>query len=560
MQTVLNAATLGGAAISAVGLAPAVIAYHLRHRIADNLLPTRPGSVAVGHLLERRGGPSRRPPRRRDIRRQGALMRYLEHTRARLFGETVRLDLIDRMTHWQIVAPTNQAKTTQMHAMAVQDLVEGLGLFVLETGGDLAKKLIPYAEALDRPIFVFDPGDEDAWKWNPIDGDPEKVAERAAATLEMVGSSSEDFFKVHNATVLRACVLAAHAWAAKTGGIPTLYTVRRIITDTQFRREALDVEGMEPSGWAKGQTGEGAPTVNNPHLTEEARHFWQDRYYRSMGERDRKEFTSGMVSALDMILGRSTVKAAVCPDGSEGEKVFPLDHALECGGLIVMRMHLGKTGVKTARALSVWIMQAFQQVVLDRDPESAYPVIAYFDEVHNTLGRNMQNAAEDFSHWIAVARHYNVGCVFGYQGYEMIPYELKVVLDGNARNKLVSGGLPAKDAEEAQKTFGDDADQVKNTRKTSEGIALHPKSISVSTSEEDHYRFSVDEIRSVPRGCWIFSATVRGILQYPVLILSRPAPSVEAVRAKVRKRRAGSRHAKQARPDAPAPDASKEKP
>lgn len=545
-------------ALAAAGAVPAAGVYAARHRIVEPLR-ARPGGVTIGREIETRGGPRSRPRSRRDARRMGGIALSIERARVRTFGKPIRFDLLDRMAHMQVVAPTVQGKTTALLNMIVQDLEEGLTTFILETGGDLGRKAIGYANAYGRPVFVFDPTDEDAWKWNPLAGDPEKVAERAAATLEAVGSSSEDFFKVANATMLRAVVLAAHAWAAKHGKVATLMTVRKIADNEAFRKDALGITDENTSGKGKSRV-----TINNPHLTDEAHAFWQDRFYGSMSDQERNQFVAGMKGALDMILGNSKVRKAVCPDEeAQGEKELPLAEALESGGLIVMRMPLGEVGVKTARALSVWAMQAFQQVVLLRDPDNAYPVIAYFDEVHNTLGRNMEAAAGEFSSWITMARHFWVGCVFAYQGYDMIPYDLKVVFDGNLRNKLIFGGLSHEDGEAAQKTLGDDLDHVKSTR-SDRGFFFSRGSSSESTSEEDRYRWSVDEIRSLPRGQMIYSGTASGQLLYPTLIQVTMPPTVEEVREKVqaqKKRAASARHrrttGKKARRRAASPNGGK---
>ncbi len=538
-----TAITAGQAALAAAAAAPPIGAYALRNRLKE-LIGNPPGRVFLGREIETRGGPKRTAKReRRDYRQLGPIALYREQARLALFAKSIGLDLADLVTHLQIVGPTNQGKTQMMLTIAEQLLREGVGVLVHETGGDFGRKLVAYAEAHGRPVFVFDPVDKTAWKLNLIGGrglaGAYSVAERAAATLEAVGSSSEDFFKTHNANMLRAVIMAAHAYAAVHGGVPTLDLAKKIANDHETRVDAL---GLKRRGSANGKD-DNRYTVNNPFLKDDqaAREFWELEYYGSWGKQERDTFAQGMKGALNTILGNPAINAAVCP--TLEDKVFDLSEAIEAGGLVILRCTPGSigdesdVGVKTARALSVWFLQLIQQTVLKRDPEAAYPLIAFFDEVHNTLGRHQESAAEDFSHWIAMARHYNVGCVFAYQGYEMIPYALKVTFSINLRNKLVCGGLDYEDAAYVQRQLGDDAASVTSTRRTKEGLLPDAGSVSTTTTDEERYRFAIDEIRHLPWGYWIFTGTVRGQLLYPTLMKVPLPPTLEDIRLRREKER-----------------------
>ncbi len=520
LHTVPFGEILGHLPEALAAASPAAL-YAGRHRLLERVVDG-PGGATVGYELDTRGGAYGRPKERSDARKKTRPRRWVEARLNPLYRKGLRLHLPDRMQGKQVVGPTGQGKTTMLINTAYQDLKEGLGVFVLETGGDFAEGLIPYARHLGRPVFAFDTSDLASWKWNPLEGDPIRSAERVASAMIAASGSTHEYFKNHNEMMLRAMVLAAHAWGAKYGGTPTLETVVRIADDDAFRRDAIDVhEDDPPKGARKGETG--PITVNSPHLPDFARAFWQDRFYGTMSKPEKEDYTSGMKNALGKLLMRPEVAALLCPNGGEGERVLKLKEALELGALVVMRMPLGETGDETAAALSVWAMTIFQSVVLERSRTRAYPVIAYFDEVHNTLGMEMNVGAQKFSRFVTQARHYNVGIVCAYQGYSLVPKELRPVFANNLRTKLISGGLETEDAEIAQKILSADAAEVtRRTRSTDGG----PRRRSESTHVEEVYRWSVDEIMAIPLGQWICSRVKSGLRQYPVLIQAKRPPKL----------------------------------
>lgn len=492
----------------------------LRHRILETVLHS-PGSATLGRVLETRGGDTKAPKKRRDSRNRTKPSRWVERNRARAFAPSARVELPDAMKHVQILAGTGGGKTTLLVHMALQNLRDGLGVFIIETGGDFSRKLEPYARALGVAIYVFDPSNPHTWKWNPLEGDPERAAERCASAIVAVGQNNQQFFSNINSNMLRATVLGACAHAQATGTVATLATVRQLVNDEDFRRRALQIE--------KASSGS---IVRNPYLTPSAREFWTN-FENSWGQRERSEFVTGLKGSLEAILQRETVKAAICPTGEAGEKLLPMKEALDSGALVIFRMPLGSVGAKTARDLSVWVMQIFQSLVYERGTD-APPLIAYMDEIHNTLGKHQEAAAEEFSHFVTMARHYNVGCVFSYQGMDMLSHDLKVVLATNCRTKLFSGGQSPDDSDYIQRYMGDDL-QMRERSRVKRSNA--PGEEAVATVEEAYDRFSSEEINALPLGQWLLYSTANGQVMYPTVVQTYEPPSAESVGRGARLRR-----------------------
>lgn len=475
------------AGVAAGGAFAAGSAYHG----LDRAFLKEPGEVVLGH---------------RSHKAADAFLRPLVKQRLR-----------DRFMHTQVIGPTGQAKTTLLLSLAVQDLRSGLTVFVLETGGDLGERLLPHGRALGRPVYLFDPSSVGSMKWNPLSGSVERAAEQAVSTLMTAGSSTDDFFKNLNATVLRRFVFAAHAVAERDGKEPTISGVIRLLVDERHRDEALGIRSdrEDPKDKRRGAS-KGPLRVTIDELDEDTKVWFERQFLGTWTHRQRNEFTMGLQTSLDMLLGRGMVRGAVSPE--RGEEQIHMSEALKTGGLVVFRMPQGTVGDAASRALSVWVLQRFQQETLDRGG-SLYPIVAYLDEVHNTLGHHNSAAAQSFSGWIAQVRKYNVGCYLAYQAFGMLPLVLQEVLATNARNKLISGGLDPRDAREAQAMMGfEEQEVVTDVRHTRRPMALSPATVSVGRREMERARYTEWEIRSIPRGRWLYSGVRAGRLMPPVVL------------------------------------------
>lgn len=499
----LAGAYLGGvtfaAGASAAGLGPA-------QRFARRALGAPPGSVTLG----------RRAERGRDY----------------FLGPLAYQLLPDRFSHTQIVAPTGQAKTTLMEWIALQDLLAGQTVFLLGTGGDFAKKMIAHAEALGRPTVVFDPSRKDTLKWNPLAGhtdeDHEKVAEQAATTIWATGDPGADFFRNYSATVLRFLILAASAAARNKGVQPTLDEVIRFLVDEEYRDVSLDVtrskdkkkdeEDGKKGGRKKGRQ---RLTVDLRGLDEHVRMWFEKQFLGTWSQRARQEFSLGLQNELDKMLGRSRVREMISPAPEDAQIDFA--RSLECGGLVVFNLPPAQVGGLAAPALAMWVLQRLQQELLDRPgQELSPPLFVYLDEVHNMLGHQQRAAAQSFSSNITQVRKYNVGFYLAYQTFSQIPLELRQVLSGGARQKLIAGGLDYEDAYAVQQMMGFHIAEQTDVRKTRRVFTLAPSTISVGSREREEARYTIDYIRQLARGYWLYSETRSGKL--------RPGRTIKALR------------------------------
>ena len=216
------------------------------------------------------------------FRRPGEVM--VGHRPLGPFGSApLYLPLSDRFTGLQMVAPMGQAKTSTMEWLAYQDLRNGLSVFVMETEGDLGKKLLPLAYGLGVPIRYFTyAGSGPAMRWNPLAGDKVEAAERAVVAFQSAAASGDEkFFENFNSMFLRHSVLAVCTFAEREDRTATMADLDRFVQNERFRRKVLGVERD-----AQGKRF----TVNAKGLPRRTLGYWQDLYYGQYGQRERTQF------------------------------------------------------------------------------------------------------------------------------------------------------------------------------------------------------------------------------------------------------------------------------
>ena len=350
-------------------------------------------------------------------------------------SEPVFCSLRDRLLHWQIVAPTAQAKTTLLEFLARQDLKNGLTVLGMELLGDFRDKMLAQAFCLGVPIYYFDPTVPGSMKWNPLAGPTEQVAETAVSTfVSAADSGKEQFFKNFNAMVLRYSIKAVSLWAHKAvDREPTMADLRRFLRSPSFRKKVLGISEVPASrGGAAEKDGEGkgGPSrkgkggrvrVRATHLDENTRSYFEEEFFGDYTPRQRGEFTSGLKATIEGLLGLSMVEEALTP--KEGEPVLSFDEGtLSCGGLIMVCVPQGLVGDRSAQVVTSWMMMDFVQAARRR-VKGGPPVSAFFDEVHNLLGHQNTELAVKYANFITGARHVHVVCHLSYQSFSLVPWQ-----------------------------------------------------------------------------------------------------------------------------------------
>ncbi len=431
----------------------------------------------------------------------------------------VYLPLGDRFTGLQMVAPMGGAKTSTFEWFAYQDLINLLSVLVIETEGDLGKRLLPLALWLGVPIRYFTYAGTHAgcaMKWNPLAGDKVKAAERAVTAFQSAAASGDEkFFENFNSMFLRHAVLSVCSFAERQGREATMTDLDKFVQNERIRRDVLGVE-TDPSG--------NGFSVNAKNLPRRTRGYWEDLYYGQYGKRERTQFVAGLHAVIDALLAQDIVEVALTP--KPGEPVLDLAEAIGSPGLTLVSIPQG-VAPATSRMLSTWVMEYARQEILGRG-DGGYPVSFYLDEVHSMLGHAHSEAALAFSSLVPQSRRRHVIFNFGYQSFSLLPFPLNKVMISNARNKLLSGGLQGEDAQEALGLLGQTEEEVRDYRRTWRGLFGGSNTFSEGRRNQSVPRVSEEELVYQPRGRWTFSRIRRGGQQRPIPVHTGRAPTPPA--------------------------------
>lgn len=454
-------------------------------RTTRDALHSRPGEVVLGALRERR-------------------LHYLTNP-------PVRLDWQDRVGGGvQMVGPPKAGKTMLCLIKALNGLLEGRTVVVIEQDGDLAERLLEYAWPLRLfgKLFVFDPADPASMKWNPLAGDREQVIQRVIDTMSSV-SGSHEFYENLGEDVSRNLVALALDYAEHTGQQPHMKMLLGFLSNHEDLEDKLHVQ-RDAAGRAQVR----ATFVQGDLKT------WLEQEFLAWNQAKRLDYLLGLRNLLRKLLSGKKVVEALTPQ--PGEATLHLGEALSSSGLVVFKASSKDLGGESSQFLLSCGLQTLQQESLARST-TRWPAEVYIDEAHAILGRQNTKVAESFRRWVVQARKYNVAAHIGHQSFAQLPEDLQGTLDSSMRTKMIFGGLHGDDARHAQALLGHTKRRKVEYREVEGAGGARRQQKSTRTVEEPYYPLS--EIESLPKRRVILRST-KGEVQLPprTLQVNKPLP------------------------------------
>jgi hypothetical protein len=417
----------------------------------------------------------------------------------------------DRTHHVELVGPTGSGKTSALLPQAVQDLLNGATVVTEEIYGDFGTSLIPYAIALGRPLFVFDPSLEGSLCWNPLAGeDHEDVVGHFASVVEGL-FAYHPFYKAFNGDAARAFARLAREYARHRGGEADLALFKLLLSDRAFLYRVLHVR-TEGTGYDKMET------VGAPFVSRETR-SWFDSEYLRWSEKLRVEYLSALKGWADKLLSKSAARRSLCP--GPGNLTLDLRTSLSTvGALVVLRFPVEAVDEEPAHAIARFFTKSVQDLTLRRLADAKTfglpvpPLSLFLDELPTLVGRSLGDAMST-AQWMALVRKQNVSVTVAHQGGALIGDILSGALDTNARTKLIAPGLGSDDLLRAQRTLGFGEKEVHDERVTSTGLFGSGRDTrSRGTRTQRAPRFGEEELRFSKVGNWVL-LPFRGREQHP---------------------------------------------
>ncbi|MGB9819696.1 MAG: type IV secretion system DNA-binding domain-containing protein [Thermovenabulum sp.] len=346
-------------------------------------------------------------------------------------NKPVVLKHIDRYLHTIVVGTIGTGKSSRvLKPMIWQDLKaiaqgEKLGVTVIEPKGDFADDVAAMCRDLKIPYVYINPIDPGTPCFNPMEGDPETVAEIMRTVLRSLFGKQEAFFRLNQEIAARNTALLVKKIKGNNATIMDMVEV--------LRNENMLMKYVEEL-----KNKEGTTALVQYFLVE------------VLGQNKDKinQFTLGLRLQLEDITGNSMLQRVLI-----GKSDVKLDEHLEKGGVLIVNTAMGNLG-KLGDAFGQFIMMHLQQAVFRRPgtERTRTPHFLYIDEFPRYIN-------PDFERLLAIGRSFRCATVLALQTTEQLVHEDKhnfknIVLE-TCRNKIILNLGSEGDAQLFSKEFGE---------------------------------------------------------------------------------------------------------
>ncbi|WP_047865437.1 type IV secretory system conjugative DNA transfer family protein [Rubrobacter aplysinae] len=448
----------------------------------------------------------------------------------------VRLGWLDRRTGMRVIGPTGSGKTTGTTPFAIDDLLAGRDVLILETYGDLGTEVRHRAAALGVDILSADASEIYGRYWNPLAGeDTEDVANRLSAAI----SSSlfyHGFYGPMGESIVRNFVKLAREYMEFCEKVDPSEAgwdlLSRLITDAGFLHEILGTTTSD----GKNKSSHNRYIVGAKWLTPRTR-AWFDGEFLALSEDKRRDYRQNVANLFERLDNSRAAKHLLI--GSDGRERLDLFEEINqprpargdsqftrgLGRLIILRAPVGERGMNDSAARTVGYLGL--KTVIDATQERAAPakhvkpLSVYIDEVPKLMGRAGEETQHELAGWLTLVRDKNVAPHLIFQGHALMPRILLDALDATCRVFLVFPGCSADEVEYIRKSAGIVEAEVEDSRTS---YSRSGKTYSEGKRTQEKKRLSFDEVKYPKIG----EATYLGVKDHadelPRKLYTRRAP------------------------------------
>lgn len=333
----------------------------------------------------------------------------------------------DRYRHLLMIGAPGTGKTSTVLAqIAFQDLmrmVQGgeIGLTVFEPKGEFAERVYDAAKAMGLRAVLVDPRREDSAVWNPLEGDPDKVAESVRTVLETMFGRQDAFFGNVQESASRNTVLLLKALR---GDDLTFVDVLEHLWNQDKLAQAVAAYDRLPHA--------------HPHLL---------TYFRNIVLKNPKwqEHTLGLqIQVQDLVINRSVNRVL------SGKSSFNVDaHLAGGGGVLCVGTALGDLSSKMGGLFGRLLLMSLQDAIFRRPgtERTRKPHVLLVDEAPMFINPR-------FGELLSMGRSYRVSIALAFQDLSQLELwsqgeggkAFAGTVLGNCQTRMMFGGGTQPDA------------------------------------------------------------------------------------------------------------------
>ena len=304
----------------------------------------------------------------------------------------------DRRRHSYIVGKSGTGKSTLIENMAIDDVVEGRGVIIVDPHGDLADKILLCVpdDRIDD-VIVFDPADRSyPIAFNLLDKvDDDFKGMVASGFVGIFKKIFGDSWGPRLEHILRNTVLALLDYPEST-----MLDIPRMLTERHFREKVVSV-------------------VVDPVI----RDFWINEFAQ-YDTKFRTEAVSPILNKVGQFLSTATIRNIVGQPHSR----IDIREIMDTEKILIINLSRGKIGEDNSALLGAMMITKIQlsamsraDVTVDQRPDC----YLYVDEFQNF-------ATESFSVILSEARKYNLNLTIANQYITQMPEIVRDAVFGNA--------------------------------------------------------------------------------------------------------------------------------
>ncbi|MFA5270501.1 MAG: TraM recognition domain-containing protein [Patescibacteria group bacterium] len=338
----------------------------------------------------------------------------------------IRVKEDDRRRHIYCIGKTGTGKTTWMQNLALQDILAGKGVCVIDPHGDMIDWLMARIpkERVDDIIHFYPPDLDRPMGLNMLEGGT--AAHKDMVVAEMISI----FYKLFDPTgsnqvigpmfehYMRNAMLALLA-DDETGA--TLIEIPRMFTDKEFREYKLS-------------------KITDPAV----RQFWVQEYPQSQRGQQSADMLSYVISKIGRFLSNEMMRNIV----GQSRSAFDIRKVMDEGKILLVNLAKGLTGDINSNLLGFILVSKIQMAALSRAdvPENERKdFYLYIDEFQNVT-------TDSIATILSEARKYHLNLVVAHQFVAQLEEKIRDAVLGNV-GTMVSFRIGAPDTEVIGKEF-----------------------------------------------------------------------------------------------------------
>lgn len=316
----------------------------------------------------------------------------------------------DRLQHIYCLGKTGMGKSTLLISMAMQDIVNGNGLAVLDPHGDAAEKLaksVPDERKAD--VVYFDAGAAHPIAFNPLDHTSKEQKHLLASEIVSIFRKNWlDSWGVRLEYILRFCILTLLE-------IPgtTLLDIHPLLLEKPFRDALLS-------------------RVSDKAVV----NFWQNEYERYTPSQ-RTEAISSILNKSGAFIANTAIKNIL----GQRSGSISISDIVDEGKILIVNLSKGRIGEQACALLGSMITTSIQMATMRKarlEEISRNPFYLYLDEAHSFM-------TPSFAQMLAECRKYKLGIFLTHQYLDQLTEDTRHAIIGNV-GTMITFRLGTKDA------------------------------------------------------------------------------------------------------------------